>query len=53
MKKVGIKPIKRIKLQRELRLSVIVVIGILIGNLDLFGEHFKKWKRNEENGWVR
>jgi len=30
MKKIGIKPIKRIKLQRELRLSVIVVIGILI-----------------------
>jgi hypothetical protein len=30
MKKVKVKPIKRIKLQRELRLSVIVVIGILI-----------------------
>jgi len=30
MKKIVTKPIKRIKLQRELRLSVIVVIGILV-----------------------
>jgi len=30
MKKVKVKPIKSIKLQRDLRLSVIIVIGILI-----------------------